>query len=77
MVSAPVTENKTANIDVYDINVELVQFTTAASGDYYLVKKLKNVDAAFATQATENDKEIHRLVRKERVRTLHQRCVHG
>ncbi len=58
MAAAPVTENKLSNIDVYDPNVEIVQFTTASSGDYYLCRKLKNVDAAFASQGSTDGVEI-------------------
>ena len=55
---AAVTENKNSNVDVYDPNVEIVQFTTTASGDYYDPRKLKNVDGAFASQATTDGVEI-------------------
>ena len=37
---------------------EVVQFTTASTGDYYLCKKLSHVDAAFACQSTTDAKEI-------------------
>jgi len=53
MAAAHVTENQNANLADSSLpNVEFVQFTTAASGDYYDCKKLSQVDAAFASQST-------------------------
>ena len=47
-----VTENKESNVDVAHPSVEIVQFSTAASGDYYDCKKISHVDGAFASQST-------------------------
>jgi len=52
MAAAPVTENETCNLEVFSPNEEVMQFTTAASGDYFDCKKLRHVDVAFASQAT-------------------------
>ncbi len=49
---AAVTENQTANMDSADPAFELVQFTTAASGDTYDSKKFAHIDGAFACQST-------------------------
>lgn len=58
MAVAAVTENKTANVDVYGPGVEVVQFTTSSSGDYYDCRKLSQVDGAFASQGTTDGVEI-------------------
>ncbi|KKN53833.1 hypothetical protein LCGC14_0598590 [marine sediment metagenome] len=58
MPVAAVTENKNSNVDVYSLNVEIVQFTTATSGDFYDCRKLSQVDAAFAAQGTTDGVEI-------------------
>ena len=57
-MASAVTEGKNANVDVYNPSVEIVQFTMSASGDYYNCRKLKNVDAAFASQGTSDGIEI-------------------
>ena len=49
---AAVTENKTANVDMSHPSVEIVQFTTGASGDTYLSKKFSRVKNAWACQST-------------------------
>jgi len=54
----PVTENATANLDVGHPSIEVVQFTTASTGDYFDCKKLKHVDSAFACQSTTDGVDI-------------------
>ena len=49
---AAVTENQTANLDMNHPAFEVVQFTTAASGDTYDSKKFAHIDGAFACQST-------------------------
>ncbi len=56
---AAVTENKDSNVaDSGIMNMEFVQFTTAASGDYFDCKKLREVETAFACQSTTDGIEI-------------------
>ena len=56
---AAVTENEDSNIsDSGMMNVEFVQFTTAASGDIFVCKKLREVESAFACQSTTDGIEI-------------------
>ena len=55
---AAVTENQTANLDVSHPSIEVVQFTTANSEDYFDCKKLRHVDGAFACQFTTDGIEI-------------------
>ncbi len=55
---AVVTENQTANLDMNHPAFEVVQFTTAASGDTYLVKKFAHVDAVWACQSTTDGVDI-------------------
>ncbi len=54
-----VTENENSNVtDSGIMNVEFVQFTTAASGDHFDCKKLRGVESAFACQSTTDGIEI-------------------
>jgi len=56
---AAVTENKNSNVaDVFQPGVEIVQFTTSASGDTYDCKRIKIVQGAFASQETTDGEEI-------------------
>ena len=56
---AVVTENKNANVKDHSLfSFEFVQFTTAASGDTYVAKTLREIDAAFASQETIDGQEI-------------------
>ncbi len=56
---AAVTENENSNIDDSGImNIEFVQFTTGASGDYFDCKKLREVESVFASQGTTDGIEI-------------------
>lgn len=57
-MATDVTENKWTNVDVMYPGVEIVQFTTANSGDYYDCKKIKRVEGAFASQITVDGEEI-------------------
>ena len=58
-MAAHVTINENVNIDDSGImNVEFVPFTTAASGDYFDCKKLREVENAFACQSTADGTEI-------------------
>ncbi len=58
-MAAAVTENENSNIsDSGIMNVEFIQFTTAASGDYFDCKKLREVESAFACQSSTDGIEI-------------------
>ena len=54
-----VTENENSNIsDSGMMNIEFIQFTTAASGDFFDCKKLREVESSFACQSTTDGIEI-------------------
>ena len=55
---AAVTENQTANLDVNHPSMEVVQFTTAASGDTYDSKRFRHIDNAWACQSTTDGVDI-------------------
>ncbi len=56
---AAVTENKDSNVDDSGMmNIEFVQFTTAATGDFFDCKKLREVESAFACQSSTDGVEI-------------------
>ena len=55
---AAVTENQTANLDVAHPSIEVVQFTTAASGDTYDSKRFRHIDNAWACQSTTDGVDI-------------------
>lgn len=58
-MAAAVTENENSNIsDSGIMNIEFIQFTTAASGDYFDCKKLREVESAFACQSSTDGIEI-------------------
>jgi len=54
----PVTENINANMDVAHPAVEVVDFKTSLTGDYYLCEKIRHIDGAFACQKTADGTEI-------------------
>ena len=53
-----ITESKNAQMDVAHPAFEIVEFTTAGSGDYYDCKKLDKVEAAFVSQDTADGRDI-------------------
>lgn len=55
---AAVTENKTANVDMNHPSVEIIQFTTAASGDTYDSIKFSRVTNAWASQSTTDGQDL-------------------
>jgi len=55
---AAVTEILTTNLEFDSPNIELVQFQTANSGDYFLSKKLKYIDGAFASQEIKDGEDV-------------------
>ena len=56
---AAVTENANSNVsDISIQSIEIVQFTTAASGDTYDTKLFHTIRAAFASQETSDSEEI-------------------
>ena len=56
---AAVTENANSNVsDISIQSIEIVQFTTAASGDTYESKLFENIRGAFASQETVDGEEI-------------------
>jgi len=50
-MASAVTENKVTNVET-NLPAEIVQFTTAASGDYYDCKYIKEVTGAYVGQST-------------------------
>jgi len=57
-MASSVTENETTNKEIAHPSIEIVQFTTAADGDYYDCKKLAHVDGAFACQTNTDSVEL-------------------
>lgn len=57
-MAIPVTEDLKVIRDVNNSSVEIVSFTTQSTEDYYISKKFGIVDAAFATNRTEDNEPI-------------------
>jgi hypothetical protein len=57
-MATDLTENNWSNVDVMYPGVEIVQFTSANTADYYDCKKIKRVEGAFASQQTTDGEEI-------------------
>ncbi len=57
-MASAINETTTANQEVAHPSVEIVQFNTSGSGDYYDCKKLRHVDGAFACQSATDGTDI-------------------
>jgi hypothetical protein len=58
MAALPVTEDLTEPREVNHPAIEIVEWTSQSTADYYLSKKFGQIDAAFASQESADGREV-------------------